>query len=57
MVRGARRVFHDTEYGLLNFGFGDRPLLWASEDAVLFGSEALSGWGHAVLVDVARMAS
>ncbi|CAK0878535.1 unnamed protein product, partial [Prorocentrum cordatum] len=51
-VAHAREVFRDDRYGMLVFGFGQRPLLWLADDVVLFGTEALSGWGHAVVLDV-----
>jgi len=50
-VGHVREVFRDEKYGMLNFGFGERPLLWINTTAVLFGTEAISSWGHAVVLD------
>jgi len=50
-VSGAREIFRDERYGMLNFGYGQRPLLWVNGDVVLFGTEAISSWGHAVMLD------
>lgn len=48
----VREVFTDLEYGALTFGYGSRPLLWIGEDRLVFGTEAVSEWSHAVIVDL-----
>lgn len=54
VVTGAREIFRDDQYGMLNFGYGQRPLLWVDDDTVLFGTEAVSSWAHAVVLDATR---
>eukprot|EP00755_Sulcionema_specki_P028908 Sspe_Gene.90959::Locus_62443_Transcript_1_1_Confidence_1.000_Length_518::g.90959::m.90959 len=48
----AVQLFLDTKYGYPTDGYGSRPLMWVGPQSIVFGSEGISGWKHAVLADV-----
>ena len=50
-VGAATSVYEDRTYGIASFGYGRRPLAWAADGSLLFGTEAPSGWLHLARLD------
>eukprot|EP00755_Sulcionema_specki_P034692 Sspe_Gene.103427::Locus_79240_Transcript_1_1_Confidence_1.000_Length_1537::g.103427::m.103427 len=49
---GTRELFLDTKYGYPVMGYGRRALMWAGQQTLIFGTESVSGWKHAVALTV-----
>ena len=56
-VGRAKVVYQESTYGLASFGYGQRPLAWTPDGALLLGTERPAGWLHLARLDPSKPGS